>query len=500
MRRDVEFPVRAPVPAFPAAWALVWLGACTTGGDAGPAVEHLPVPQHPFLAPNGRSNMHNDAYMTDTYETPGPSGRDAVVELHRYADVLNTCATIAFDAEDRILTTSAVLLQFSMLRLDPDTLEPTASYPLPPRDPTDPLFPYDDTSGAAYFVLDARNRLLLTDAENAIQVLEVAPAGDAFVQAARYDLSAHVVPMTPPARDHVQMTMPDWDGRHLWWTTRYGVVGTVRPEDGAVATLDLGGEEIENSFAVGEDGVYVVTDHALYRFHAGASGTPVIDWRAAYDRGTRVKPGNFNQGSGTTPQLFGELVAIGDNAEPRMNVLFLRRADGGVACSLPVFDEGASTTENALVGLVRRGPRGLEYSVIVDNNYGIDRRNILGSGRCWLEHAGGLARVDALPDGAGGYRCTEVWRSAEKSSQVLPKLSLANGLLYVYTYERRADGDYDFFLTAVEFETGRTAFRIPTGSGLDYANFGQPLALGPDGAAYLGTMGGLLRVADGPRR
>jgi hypothetical protein len=42
--------------------------------DRDPSISHLPVPQHPFLAPNGRSNMHNDSYMTDTYEIDGPCG------------------------------------------------------------------------------------------------------------------------------------------------------------------------------------------------------------------------------------------------------------------------------------------------------------------------------------------------------------------------------------------------------------------------------------------
>jgi len=31
-------------------------------------------PQNPFMAPNGRSNLHNDAYMTDTYGVSGPLG------------------------------------------------------------------------------------------------------------------------------------------------------------------------------------------------------------------------------------------------------------------------------------------------------------------------------------------------------------------------------------------------------------------------------------------
>ena len=33
------------------------------------------VPHHPFMAPNGRSNLHDDAYMSDTYVTSGPLGR-----------------------------------------------------------------------------------------------------------------------------------------------------------------------------------------------------------------------------------------------------------------------------------------------------------------------------------------------------------------------------------------------------------------------------------------
>jgi hypothetical protein len=473
-------------------------GADDGTADEGPAVEHVPVPQHPFLAPNGRSNMHNDSYMTDTYEIAGPAGEDPRVDQHSYADGVNTCVTVAFDSEDRIVTTSAAMLQFSILLIDPDSMEVLASHPLPPRDPLDPLFPYDDTSGATYFVMDDEDRILLTDSENAIQIIEYSDVEGGFVQVERFDLSDVVVDMEAPARDHVQMTIPDWTGELLWFTTRYGVIGTVDAGSGEVRTVELTGEEIQNSFAVGEDGVYIVSDHAMYRMDADADGVPGVVWRTEYDRGIDVKPSNFNQGSGTTPQLFGEMVAIGDNADPRMNVLFLHREDGTVACSAPVFEDGRSTTENALPGLVREGPHGLEYSVIVDNNYGIDRSAILNDGMCWTDHAGGLARIDAIPDASGRYTCTQVWESPERSSQVLPKLSLPSGLLYVYTYEQRGDGEYDFALTAVDFHTGETMFRIPTGSGLEYANFGQPLILGPDGTAYLGTMNGLVRVVDVP--
>ncbi len=459
-------------------------------------IPHMQIPQHPFLAPNGRSNMHNDAYMSDTYEIAGPAGIDPQVILRSYAEGPNSCATITFDTQGRILTTNGSGMGFGISLLDPDTLDVLAYYPLPPRDPKDPLFPYEDTSGAVYFVFDNQERILFTDTENAIQIIRYSDEKSEFEQLFRFDLSEYVVPMEPPASDHVQMTIPDWEGELLWFTTRYGIVGTVDQDTGDIHSIELEGEELQNSFAVGEDGVYILSDHAMYRFNADEDGTPVADWRTAYDRGTRVKPSMMNQGSGTTPQLFGNLVAIGDNAEPRMNILFLERSDGSEVCRIPVFDDGLSTTENALPGLVREGDNGLEYSVIVDNNYGIERNDIFNPGSSWENHEGGLVRIDLLPDGKGGYTCEEIWKSPVKSSNVLPKLSLVTGLLYLYTYEYLPDDVYTWYLTTVDFETGETVFSIPTGTGLEYANFGQPMYIAPDGAVYLGTMFGLLRIRD----
>lgn len=484
-----------PVFAF-----LMVFSTCSRQEDLSSSfvVDHIPFPQHPFLAPNGKSNMHDDSYMSDTYKISGPENHNPLVTLRRFSKTLNTCVTLTFDSRGRILTTEVSMLASSILLLDPKTMDVIATYPLPKRDLTDPLFPYNDTSGATYFVLDNRDRVLLADASNAIRIIKYNDETRKFDLLKRYDLSNIVVPMKAPAKDHVQMTIPGWHGRYLWFTSRYGVVGTVNEKSGEIRHITLNHEEIENSFAVAEDGVYIITDHAMYRFVADDNGTPKTVWRTPYDRGDRVKPSNFNQGSGTTPQIFGKMVAIADNAEPRMNILFLKRSDGSVVCKQPVFDAGKSTTENALPGLVRNGPNGLEYSVIIDNNYGIQREKILAKGRCWANHAGNLIRLDLLPDKHGKYHCKQIWRSPEKSSQVLPKLSLKNGLLYIYTYKFLQDKqDYTWYLTALDFFTGKTVFRIPTGEGLDYTNFGQPLILGPDGhTAYLGTMGGLLRIQD----
>ena len=154
-----------------------------------------------------------------------------------------------------------------------------------------------------------------------------------------------------PKDDCLIALLPDWSGR-IWFETQDGLVGTVAPDSGEVKTLDLG-EEIANSFATDETGgTYVVTTHALYRLSAGPGGAPVVDWRAEYDRGSEQKKGQLSQGSGTTPTIIdGGIVAITDNAEPKMNVAFYERSSGREICTQPVFEDDESATDNSLVSV-----------------------------------------------------------------------------------------------------------------------------------------------------
>jgi hypothetical protein len=464
-------------------------------------LDYLSYPQHPFLAPNGRSNMHCDAYMSDSYEASGPLGLNPQVTRAIYGTDWSLCVTVTFDSEGRMITFISRRSEGTYITLiDPDTLEALASYALPPQPSNDPLHPLSDTSGGAYFVLDNQDRVVIADRDNAVQIIQYSDEKGRFELVRKYNLQPYVVPLErAPLGDRVQMASPDWEG-WLWFTTRYGMVGTIDPQCGLVRTIELAGEEIQNSFTIGEDGIYIVSDHALYRFHADGLGKPVIDWRTEYDRGTRVKPSMIHQGSGTTPHLFGDLVAICDNAEPRMNVVFLRRSDGEVVCQLPLFQEGQSTTENAMPGLVREGHNGLEYSVIIENNYGLLRTSLFEPGGCCGESTGGLSRVDLVPDGKGDYTCREIWASPENSCSTVPKVSLGSGLIYLYTYVWPADtpsDSYQYYFTAIDFETGKTVYRVPVGTGMWYFDMGAPITLSPEGgAAYIGTIGGLVRVAD----
>jgi hypothetical protein len=84
------------------------------------------------MAPNGRSNLHVDAYQTDVHQGPGPLGRGMV---KRSTFLEGVCASVTFDSRGRIVTVCVGLEGPRLFMLDPATLETLAAFPLPPRIP-----------------------------------------------------------------------------------------------------------------------------------------------------------------------------------------------------------------------------------------------------------------------------------------------------------------------------------------------------------------------------
>lgn len=451
-----------------------------------------PVAQHPFMARNGWNSMHSDGPASDTHPESGPLGIDPEVISTARGLLGGECASVTFDRAGRIVTVCTTALRMLLLVLDPTTLRELASYDLPPRPSMKSLSIRTittDTSGGAYFYLDEEDRAVVGTAAQRIEVIAHDDAG--FRLERTYDLASIVA---PPGRDDAIVTvLPDWSGRWYWFVTRLGMVGTVNRETNVVMTHQLEGERIQNSFAVGPDGAFIVSDHAIYAFTADpATGAPTIGWRAVYDRGVRRKLGQIDQGSGTTPTLLGdEWVAIADNAEPRLNVLIYRRRpevanDRRLACKIALFDAGASATDNSFIGIGR--------SLVIENNAGYDIFPTMMFGKTSV---GGVARVDLDESGEG---CRVVWESKEISQTTVPKLSLGNGLVYLYT--KRPDAPWwtdAYYLTAVDFRTGETVYRARTGVGIGFDNHWAPVTIGPDGTAYVGTLRGLLAVRDRAR-
>jgi hypothetical protein len=435
------------------------------------------APRHPFMASNERSNIHSDAWQTDTNRLPGPLGRDMKrVSSSHTAD----CGSVTFDSRGRIVTVCVGVQGPSgggagLNLLDPQTLATLATYNLPARQPGVPSGLFTDFSGGGYFYLDNQDRAVVpTTTRHLFVVAETGGATPGFTLQHDYDLTGAV-----PQGDKIISALPDWTGRY-WFASTNGVVGTVDPATGAVKSLDTG-EKIGNSFAVDETkGVYVVTDAALYRFEAAADGRPAISWRTTYENDGTAKPGQTEIGSGTTPTITSAgYVAITDNANP-IDVVVLRRRDGAFVCHAPVFSKGASDTDQSLIGA--------GTSFIAENNYGY-------SGPSATEQGGtttpGLERVDV--DASG--HCNKVWHSNEIAPSVVPKLSLANGIVYTYTKPAGERSD-PWYLTALDFRSGATLFKFKAGSGLGFNNNYAPVTIGPDGTAYVGTLGGLVAMRD----
>ena len=464
-------PVQPPIPPLP----TDLLSESFTGTPATKQpITHPPIPSHPYMAATGTNSMHNDAYASDAYTVSGPLGRNLQVRSASYG--ISECATMGFDVKKRIVGLCGGAQGFTMRLIDPTTLEQIASLDMPSRDLTSGANPLSDLCGGTYFYLDKHNRAYVLTTGN--QLWEVTIGASGLEHTRTYA-------PTIPEGDCMIATMPDWKGR-IFFATKGGRVGTIDQATGASKLRTFPGEAIFNSLAADETGaVYAVTDHRLLTLVADRSGMPQVRWAAAYDRGTRQKPGQLSQGSGTTPTLIGkDLVAITDNAEPRMNVLFYKRdgnARNRLLCKAPVFAAGASATENSLVAA--------GHSVIVENNYGYEGPQSTLLGRTTTP---GIARV-AIENG----KCRVVWTSGVTAPTSVPKVSLGNGLVYVYSKKPSTPLDDSWYFTAIDVRSGRTTWLQRTGNGIQWNNHYASIYLGPDGAAYMPTMAGLVRFKDG---
>ncbi len=469
-----------------------------------------PAWQDPFMAPNPSNRVHNDAWASDDYTTrSGPLGH----HLTTFSTAIGRdCITLAFNHQGQIVGTCTDLSHGpGLYLLDPDTLDTLAFHQLPFVPPPANTNPATNTTGGAYFYLDNRDRVVLAASNRHILVVALVHHGrtPAFQQVAEYDPT----PCLSPG-DRMPSVLPDAEGR-LWFVGRYqGAVGVLDPKTGKCRSVILH-QEIENSFAVGRDGAYIVTDKAMYKFRAGTNLRPKIVWKSRYRNIGVQKVGQFNAGSGTTPTLIGaasarpktamaKYVAITDNADP-MDVVVYRTDDRlgarqrRVVCQVPVFRQGASDDENSLISIGR--------SLIVENNYGYDLtkfNDVIGGGVKVGGNLGALSSpgMDRIDIAANGSGCHIVWRNTTiRTPSVVSKGDAANGL--IYTYVKVEDpghpGAAVWAWAAVDYRTGKLVWRRIAGHGGLYNNHYAGIALSPSGkrTLYLGGIGGIVALREG---
>ena len=107
-------------------------------------------PRHPYMAANGRSNLHEDAYQTDASPHPGPLG--PVLAVNRYT-VAGECASITFDRKGRLVTVCVGIDRPRLKLLEPRTLRELGTMDLPPRPTAPGADLFTNFAGGGYFRL-----------------------------------------------------------------------------------------------------------------------------------------------------------------------------------------------------------------------------------------------------------------------------------------------------------------------------------------------------------
>ena len=486
----------------PCVVALLFLAATSTASAAEPILDPLGTtlpryqgapaagrplpatvaPRNPHLAPDPRSNIHNDTWMTDAYRHPGPLGRSPRAFSGAMRPAL--CGSLTFHSRGYLVSVCPSVGTAPQARvIDAATLDVLATYDMPTAPDPPGTRAYQNFAGGGYFFLDGRDRIWSATKTSHIFVLAVSADGRAITKVGDYDLSGVLA-----SDERISSALPDFKGRLWFVSNRGGTVGILNPRTRRIRSMRLG-ESIQNSFTVDRNAVYVVSSRHMYRV-AVRRGRPRVDWKVRYRNSGIVKPGQADAGSGTTPTIMrGGYVAITDNADPMNVVVYrkakrLRRGHRRVVCEVPVFDAGASATENSLITAGR--------SLFVENNYGYQDPFGPNSGALTTP---GFARVDVNRDGSG---CRKVWTNrTERAPSVVAKLSTRTGLIYTYTRDEAPLLGQPYFWTAIDAHTGATAWKVYAGSGLGFNNNYAGLALGPDGTAYLGVTGGIVALRDG---
>jgi hypothetical protein len=455
---------------YAAAAAIVALVIASAPGAALASTRATP-PQNPFLAPDPFSNLHDDTWMSNVYPTIAGPTAGASVAYGAYSPSI--CGSLLFDARGRIVSVCPGAAVTQARIIDPATLRVIGTYDLPGGGATG----FQSFTGGGYIYLDQHDHLWTTTRNRHLYELAIGARG--FRRIADYDLAKVLAPS-----DGITSALPDFHG-DIWFVTKPGGVVGMIPHGTHRVRVTRADSEIENSFAVGRDGVYIVSEHSLYRYGLGRGDRPVITWRARYPNAHIHKPGQVDAGSGTTPAILpGGYTAITDNADPMDVVVYrtaarLRRGQRRLVCRVPVFRTGAGDTENSLIADGR--------SLIVENNYGYAGYSGPDAN---AQTAPGFARVELDRDGRG---CHRVWQTDSPAApSVVPKLSLKTGL--IYTYVRAPGPDARWAWAALSLRTGRTAFTVPTGAGTLYNNNYASISLGPSGDAYLATIGGITEL------
>jgi hypothetical protein len=423
-------------------------------------------PANPALAPNGTNGSGLLPGNGAASPFPGPLGNGTTSAS---ALEFGTCASLAFDKRARLIAVCSGPLGPALRLIDPATLATIGSLSLPVRMNGDRT----DLAGGTHFIVRADGSLLVPT--NGGKLMTVAVDEGGLRDAGSLDLSGVLLSGERPFA-----VAGGYDGRE-WVVGNQGTVVTIPRGGGPAKSLPLY-EPIAEDLATDPTGAYVVTRDALYRLTARADGTPRIVWRQPIQSGLPdTHAGRIHTGSGTPPAIVpGGFVAVTDGLNPpRVMVMRVAGRDSRrLMCAIPVFPGGSGSVEAHLVVAGR--------SIVALNAYGYD--NITTT------EAGGTSTGGIVGVLVGRRGCRITWTSDQISPSAQAVVSRATGLLYTLVKPHGTPDAWN--LAALDWRTGRLRFAALAGEGLGNNSEGGAVVLGPNGSAYAGTFGGVVRFRD----
>lgn len=458
--------------------------------------------------------MHQDPGNTGSTEYPGPTGANL--------SVISAAANhrvILFDQYGQMLSgytqTASGTTTFGLAAVDADTLEIQASWSPPNGDVLN--FSYMELS------LDNSTIVVASKRGNLYVVQRTCTDGKPGLELSHtYNLTEAGV----LAKGELGLNSgTDGDG-NIWFTTggllaqggpgdpeqNSTTIGYIEPS-GAIHTLHIANQMIENGMAISGTNVFIVTgpsgadDHEdaigyMLALSPGEGTTITTTWNETYSAGSFRKPFAFARGSGSTPTLLGDqYVVITDNADNQINLIVYHQAAATNApqmvCSTPVFKNGSGNNDVGTVAHLDDDT----YGVVIMNNYNLPP---LFSGTGSPNNAS-YANLSVMASetirvniSADGSSCKLAWDTPIRIQSV-PILSTKTGLVYGYTQDEDSaiQGLWEWYVAALDWRTGEVTWKVRTGAGGVYGDNYLPGALGPDGTFYQGVLEGVVMVKDG---
>jgi hypothetical protein len=451
--------------------------------------------------------MHQDGGNTGSTDNAGPIGKN--VSISTFATPI---APFLFDSQGGLTAGAPTASGYSLNAIDPETLEAISTW-LPPT---------NQTLNLAYITFVEKDSIIVaTSTAGRVFVVQrnnsISPL--AFTTLRDIDVS-QVLQSSEVLLNGMYDTLSN-----IWFTTglilgqgsapqNTTTAGYITPSN-QINTIHLQNQAVENGIAVSNTTVYVVTGPPggdtqnstsyMYAFQAEDDGVKAL-WSAPYNAGSKIQPGGFARGSGTTPTLLGDAyVAITDHADTQISLLIYHQVaqdseDTQLLCKVPLFAPGASACD---IGSISHASEN-GYSVMLLNDYNAPpiypsanapTADINGAFSNMTQMTAGGVRVD-IP--LTGSDCIIAWDKDIRMNSV-PTLSTKTGLLYGYeqNLEDASDGEWVWYVTARDWQTGELVWKVQTGAGGTFNDDFEGNAIGMDGRLYQGVVGGIVVLKDG---